>query len=250
MRIAWLLGVFLFLPQSGRAVLGGTPRERAFLLDAGELPPIKLASLPDRASPEPARLRDPIPAYIPRLPARGKPILLRAPVQSPASSAPQAAAAPAPAVYLSHSVAEVEKLGEDLRDAVAPLPTLDWFLGAIRDPRPQGRLEAVEAFGYAGNFAAIPYVSAVLLRLDEDLAVRVAAARALGRIGDRRAWSFLARTMGDREPSVRLASALAIGRVTDRGGARLISRALQSEADEDVRAALAWALGSAQERRF
>ena len=250
MRIAWLLGVLIFIPGRGQAVLGPSPQEFAALLNSGELPPIKLAPLPERPGPAPARLRDPVAAYIPRLPVRGKTILLRAPVLPPASPAPQAAAAPAPAVYLSHSVAEVEKLGEDLRDAVSPLPTLDWFLGAIRDPRPQGRLEAVEAFGYAGNFAAIPYVSAVLLRLDEDLAVRVAAARALGRIGDRRAWSFLARTMGDREPSVRMASALAIGRVTDRGGARMISRALQSEADEDVRAALAWALSVAKARRF
>jgi len=76
-----------------------------------------------------------------------------------------------------------------------------------------GREAALEVFGYDGNFAAIPYVSAVLLRLDEHLGVRVAAARALGRIGDRRARSFLARALRDGEPDVRLASAAALARI-------------------------------------
>ena len=146
--------------------------------------------------------------------------------------------------------AEVEAFGEDLRDAVAQDSPLDRFLKALHDPDPRRRCEAIAAFGYAGNFAAIPYVSAVLLRLDEELSVRLAAAQALGRIGDRRAWSFLARSVMDDEPRIRLASAIALGFVMGRGGVRLLSRALHSETDANVRAALAWALGAARSRRF
>jgi HEAT repeat protein len=96
---------------------------------------------------------------------------------------------------MPHPLSEVERLGEELRDAVRPLPTLEEFLGAVRDPDPRGREAAVAAFGYEGNFAAIPYISAVLLRFDEPVSVRTAAARALGRIGDRRARSFLSRAL-------------------------------------------------------
>ncbi|MCX5796814.1 MAG: HEAT repeat domain-containing protein [Elusimicrobia bacterium] len=204
MRKAWLLGVFLFLPRTGQAALGGVPAEPAaklqpfgsakelsLLLNTGELPPI--------------------------------------------ASAP---------------IMEVEKLGEDLRDAVAPVPSLTGLLAALRDPDPRERGEAVAAFGYEGNFAAIPYVSAVLLRLDEPLFVRVAAAQALGRIGDRRAWSFLARAVRDPEPQVRLACAIALGRLSRWRGVRPLSRALRSETDESVRVALTWALGAAQRRRL
>jgi HEAT repeat protein len=125
---------------------------------------------------------------------------------------------------------------------------LERFLAELRGADPRGRCEAITAFSYAGNFAAIPYVSAVLLRLDETLSVRVAAARALGSIGDRRARGFLARAVMDREPQVRLASAIALGRVADRGGAKPLSRALRSETDDNVRAALAWALGTVKGR--
>ena len=199
------------------------------------------------SSPDPAEVRDAVPAYEPRVAAQDRPIRLR---RSRLGRVSRPAPEPRAPVAASNPVVEVEQLGEDLRDAVAPVPSLEQFLAALRDPDPRGRCAAITAFGYAGNFAAIPYVSAVLLRLDEDLPVRVAAARALGRVGDRRAWSFLARAVRDHDPQVRLASAIALGRVTDRGGARPLSRALQTETDENVRSALSWALGTANSRRF
>ncbi|MDD5629505.1 MAG: HEAT repeat domain-containing protein [Elusimicrobia bacterium] len=137
---------------------------------------------------------------------------------------------------------------ESLRDALSPAQSLGGFLAVLREPDPRGRGEAVEAIGYRGNFAAIPYVSAVLLRLDETLFVRVAAAQALGRIGDRRAWSFLLRALKDRQPQVRLASAMALGRLMRRRGAGSLARALGAERDAGVRAALSWALSEAQDR--
>jgi hypothetical protein len=260
MRIAWLFGVIFFQPRPGLAAPGAglvkpaakapaarRAEELSLLIETGELPPIAPAPLPERSSPEPVEISGAAPARQRRVFAGARRIRLRGrrlgrarrPV--PVPQAPVAALNPA---------AEVEALGEDLRDAVAPAPSLERFLAALHDPDPRARREAVEAFGYAGNFAAIPYVSAVLLRLDEELSVRVAAARALGRVGDRRAWSFLARAVKDREPQVRLACAVALGRVAGRGGAGPLSRALRSETDENVRAALDWALSAAKGRRF
>ena len=190
MRKTWLLGVILFQPQMGHAVFGGAlaksaakappvrgAKELSLLLNAGELPPIALA---------------PAVSEVPQVPAERIPIR---PAPPPDHSSPGPA---------------------EVRDAVVPGPSLDRFLAALRGQDMRGRCKAIAAFGYAGNFAAIPYVSAVLLRLDEALAVRVAAARALGRIGDRRARFFLARAVMDREPQVRLASAIALGRVLGR----------------------------------
>jgi hypothetical protein len=243
MRIAWLLGVFLFQPHPGWAASVGSPaqpaarspaaddsKELALLIEAGELPPIALKPLPERPSPEPVAVKAEFAAYEPRIPRSVRTILLRRPRLARARQ-------PEPAA------------GEGLRDAVASPPVLESFLAALRGPDARGRCAAIESFSTEGNFAAIPYVSAVLLRVDEALPVRVAAARALGRVGDRRAWGFLARAVSDREPAVRLASAIALGSVAGPGAVKPLARALQSEGDENVRAALAWALGSARSRR-
>jgi HEAT repeat protein len=215
------------------------------MLDSGELPPIALEPLPERPSPDPAAVRGAGPGHGLRRSVQAAAIQLRG-----ARLIRTGRPAPAPQAPAASPVSAFEKLGEDLRDAVAPAPTLERFLAALRDPDPRGRSEAITAFSYSGNFAAIPYVSAVLLRVDEDLAVRVAAARALGRVGDRRAGSFLARAVLDREPQVRLASAIALGLVADPARAAPLSSALQAETDGNVRAALTWALGTSKSRRF
>jgi hypothetical protein len=259
MRVAWLFGVLFFQPHLGLAAFGGDipqplteapmsglVNDQPLLFDDGDLPPIALAPLPERSSPEPVAVRDEISAYGPRVVANFRPVRQRH--RHSCRARRPAPVAQAPIAVLS-SVAEVEDIGEDLRDAVASGPSLDGFLAALRDPDPSGRCEAITAYGYAGNFAAIPYVGAVLFRMDEELPVRLAAARALGRIGDRRARSFLARAVLDREPRVRLAAAVAWGLVADRGESVSLSRALQSETDDNVRAALAWALEAAKARR-
>ncbi len=135
-----------------------------------------------------------------------------------------------------------ERLGEDLRDAVAEPPTLECFLEAMRRPEPRARIAALEAFGYEDNFAAIPYVSAILLRLDEQVTVRVAAAQALGRIADRRSWKFLAGALRDTDARVRFHAALALGNLGSRRAVSLLVRPL-CDASPEVRAAAGLALG-------
>jgi HEAT repeat protein len=105
---------------------------------------------------------------------------------------------------------------EELRDALASpttddsLPSLDRFLEDVRAESAQERMDAVAAFSYPGNSAAIPYVGAVLFRLDEEVSVRVAAAEGLGRVGDRRARRFLTLVLRDPDARVRDAAARAL----------------------------------------
>jgi HEAT repeat protein len=157
----------------------------------------------------------------------------------------RAAADPFPPVAeLLSPIPELDIPREELRDAVASPPDLAWFQAEIRVPDPGRRRAAVRAFGTPGNFAAIPYVSAVLLRLDEDAAVRAAAAEALGRVGDRRALRFLSQALQDPDERVRFAAALALGRIDSDANVARLERSLRKDPSWWVRYAAAGAMGS------
>ncbi|MFA6002808.1 MAG: HEAT repeat domain-containing protein [Elusimicrobiota bacterium] len=132
---------------------------------------------------------------------------------------------------------------EELRDSVAELPSLESFQEAVRSREPRLRRDAVVAMGRPGNAAAIPYLSAVLLRLDEAPAVRVAAAEALGHIGDRRAWKFLAEAVEDMDEKVRFAATLALGRVDADANVARLEQILRKDPSWWVRYAAAMAMG-------
>ncbi len=248
----WALGVFLFLPSQalGAHFPGFLDNRPPVGLDCFRKP-LRMAR-----KPAPVVHREPLPVLEPA----ARPVLSELP--------------PALPEFEAFS----ENLRGHLRDAVATPPTLEWFLEEIRRPKPEQRIAAMESFAMTGNFAAIPYVSAVLLRLDEEVSVRVSAARALGAIGDARACSFLAqglkdpasqvrfqaalalgeiktgravrilaRSLADPEPVVRAASALALGRLgASTAVVSLMSRALKRERDEGVRAILSWSLERAR----
>lgn len=199
MNLSSLLGVFLFPALAGE-----------FIPDRSSPEPL---SGPDAAWEHPAETVHPWEAAV-----AVKPRAASRPRREPAARGP--------APVLPGSMVEIERMGEELRDAVAPLPTLERFLSDIRGDSAAGRSEAVGIFAYPGNFAAIPYVSAVLFRVDEESAVRVAAAEGLGRVGDYRAWRFLARALGDPDAMVGAAAARALGRVmgSSPGGRRALER--------------------------
>jgi len=140
-------------------------------------------------------------------------------------------------------VAEMPIPREELRDAVASPPDLEWFRVQMRSPDPRRRRDAVLAFGYQGNVAAIPHVSAALLRLDEETPVRVAAAEALGRIGDRRAMGFLSQAVSDLDERVRFAAALALGRIDADSNVARLEKTLRKDPSWWVRYAAAAAMG-------
>ena len=148
-----------------------------------------------------------------------------------------------PIAELMSPVPELPIPREELRDALSDRPSLESFRAALESRDPSRRRDAVAAFGTPGNVAAIPYISAILMRLDESPAVRVSAAEALGRIADRRACSFLAQGMLDFDERVRFASALALGRIDAEANVARLEKTLRTDVSWWVRYAAAAAMG-------
>lgn len=130
----------------------------------------------------------------------------------------------------------------DLRDGLAPARDILTFRAELRSADWQRRRAAITDRAWAGNKAAVPYIGASLLRLNEDGRVRVAAAMALGTIGDRAGSKFLLRALKDPEVDVRFATALALGSGFE-GMVSPLSQALAEDPSWWVRYAAAVSLG-------
>ena len=113
----------------------------------------------------------------------------------------------------------------------------------LRDESAAVRLAAVRASARAGNVEAVPYLSAVLLRLDEPPPLRAAAVLALGRIGDWIAVGALGEALMDPDPEIRSAAALSLGLLPADGVAQRLERTLRSDSEWEPRFAAAIALG-------
>ncbi|MDV2482252.1 HEAT repeat domain-containing protein [Methanoculleus sp. Wushi-C6] len=85
---------------------------------------------------------------------------------------------------------------------------IGYLIGALRDPHHAVRIAAAEALGEIGDPDAVEPL--VLLFRDAREDVRIAAAAALGRIGDRRSIPALIRLFGDSYHGVRVAAADAV----------------------------------------
>ncbi|MBI4347687.1 MAG: HEAT repeat domain-containing protein, partial [Elusimicrobia bacterium] len=131
----------------------------------------------------------------------------------------------------------------DLRDGLNSARGLLFLQAELRSGDWQRRREVIADQAFAGNKAAVPYVGAALLRLNEDPRVRVAAAMTLGRIGDRAGGRFLAEALRDPEVDVRFAVALALGAGFE-GAVQPLSRALENDPSWWVRYAAAVSLGA------
>jgi HEAT repeat protein len=69
----------------------------------------------------------------------------------------------------------------------------------------------------------------VLALNDEDKRVKIAAAKALGDIGDRRCVEYLVTTLGDHDKDVRFTSAIALGKVGDQRAVEPLTRTCMDE---------------------
>lgn len=136
-----------------------------------------------------------------------------------------------------------EAAGEDLRDAVGAPPSSLWLQTGLRSPRASDRVSAVLSAAVPHNVAAVPHLRGVLLRLDEEPEVRVAAAVALGRIGAGVGLRGLLEGLKDPAPEVRVAAALSVARLRGDGAATALTRALSTDSSWWVRHAAAIALG-------
>lgn len=132
---------------------------------------------------------------------------------------------------------------DDLRDALISPPSPAWLMAGLRASNPADRLAAVHSAAVPRHVAAVPPLSAVMLRLDEKPEIRAAAATALGRIGDAVSAPALGEALNDPVPGVRYAAALALGRIPADGAATRLTRALRTDASWWVRYAAVLALG-------
>jgi HEAT repeat protein len=116
---------------------------------------------------------------------------------------------------------------------------------------PQGAVRTRSAMGLGRKGqAGAAIVDALAERAaDVDTRVRIAAARALGRIGTAESARSLEAFVRDREPGVRLAACLALAAVSRREGVPVAAKALVDSRREVRRAALA-ALGELSGQRF
>ncbi|MBI4423946.1 MAG: HEAT repeat domain-containing protein [Elusimicrobia bacterium] len=133
----------------------------------------------------------------------------------------------------------------DLRDSPGPAKDVAWLRRELQHDDWDRRRSAVEQAGRPANDAAVPYLGAVVLGLNEDPRVRVAAAVALARIGHPSSARFLGEALrGDPEVDVRFAAALALGAGFE-GTAGSLCRSLREDGSWWVRYAAAVALGRA-----
>lgn len=136
---------------------------------------------------------------------------------------------------------------EELRDSVSAGST--GLREGLRAKDASARMAAVLAAGRPNAKESIPYLAGALLRVDEDLMVRSAAALAIARIGDPSGAPFLAFALNDSAPQIRQVAALALSRLPADQTTRRLVRALRHDRRWQVRYAAAIALGHAAPAR-
>jgi len=173
-------------------------------------------------------------------------LALSAAAAVPASPVLRNAAFPTTERFLGRPVDPLESLtaeAEDLRDSVAEQSTSSALQAGLRSSAVNTRLDAIRAAAVPREISAIPYLSGVMLRLDQPTQIRAAAALALGRIGDRIAVGALAEGLKDPAPEVRYAAALSLGKLPADGVATRLEKVLARDPVWQVRYAAAIALG-------
>jgi len=120
-----------------------------------------------------------------------------------------------------------------------PLYPLTGLLSEEGDP--MVRVEAIRALGKIGDPRA--YDSLASQAKDPDPRVRVEAMRAMGNLGEPKAVSLLKRALEDKVGGVRELAVWALGRSGDRSVSKTLTDVLAFDADERVRIQAAVALG-------
>lgn len=132
---------------------------------------------------------------------------------------------------------------EDLRDSIRNIPTFKSDIRALHRTNPARRKEAARRLGTKGNTRAIPYLGAILLKANEDVDLRSAAALSLGSIGGWKTMPYFRQAIFDSRMEVRFASALALGRVGSSEALELLSHAAMRDTHWWIRYSGAVALG-------
>lgn len=127
----------------------------------------------------------------------------------------------------------LEEMGKKLEDRSQPATTRleiirtfgDWataqvrppLVAVLRDPQPEIREAAARALGWPGNDEVVPALRERVETPGETSAVKAAAVRSLGRIGDRSARPLVVGVTGESDASIREAAlwSLALGSLVD-----------------------------------
>ena len=118
---------------------------------------------------------------------------------------------------------------------------IDALIRQLRFGSPKERIAAAEAVGELGDPRAVPPLLKNLILSDEE-EVRIAIVKALGKIGDLQAVPHLIQALGDKKWEVRKYAALALGNLGDPQAVEPLTHAL-NDSYEKVREAAAEALG-------
>jgi len=179
---------------------------------------------------------------------------------------PQAATAVAP---LSSAGPVLEEMGKRLEDQTQPAPERldiikvfgEWatsqvrppLVAVLKDPQPEIREAAARALGWQGNNEAVPALQERIEASAEVPAVKAAAVRSLGRIGDLSARALVVRLTSDPDTSVRQAAvwSVALGALVDQANRTpyLIQLAEDGAADTQERSEAIRALADTREER-
>jgi HEAT repeat protein len=122
------------------------------------------------------------------------------------------------------------------------------LLELLGDPEPTVRRAALEAIARRGPLARAHFAKVAELFADADETVRSAAARAAGRLGDQGALTALWKLAGDPQVAVRVAAISAIGRLSPRDEEQIAKR-LAEMLDDPLPAIRGTVLSALQEAR-
>lgn len=134
----------------------------------------------------------------------------------------------------------------ELRDSLNDRPSEAAFMSAMRSKNPQRRLSMIRAMGDTGDVRAIPYLAAFVLKLDEGIPIRVAAAVSLGRVRHPLAKGYLVQAARDPSQEVRFAALLGLGRSDEPGVVTVLEERLRKDPSWWARYAAAISLGRAR----
>jgi len=113
------------------------------------------------------------------------------------------------------------------------------YVAGLRSPLPSVRVQAAVALGRSGDREAVPALARALG--DKEAGVRREAAKALGLLKDARAAGALLGALEDRDPNVRFYAAYALGEIQEPKAAPALIEAL-ADPVWGVRDQAAWAL--------
>lgn len=158
------------------------------------------------------------------------------------------------AIFFAASLYGCQSAGGTADTRTAPASTdrdldaraINLLVAATQSDQPVVCANAIEALARSAPDAGQPQIRAAISH--QAPLVRFAACVALGDMRDRGAAAAIKKCRGDGDPRVRLAAAYAAYRIGDRAAGAELASALRENTDEKIRADSAWLIGKLGDR--